>query len=100
MLLKKSRYNFSQKNKALPFEPVGVEGTFRGIRARAVELPEGVIEHTITETDRLDHLAQHYYNDVRLWWRIVDANPDLLFADHLLGPAYVGDVILIPRSKD
>ncbi len=95
MLLKNSRY----KNAPL-FEAVGVDGTFRGVRARTVELPEGVIEHTITETDRLDHLAQHYYNDVRLWWRIVDANPDLLFADHLLGPAYVGDVILIPRSKN
>lgn len=94
MFLKNSRYqNLPQ------FEPQGVDGVFRGIRSRQPAWPDGVIEHTITETDRLDRLAQHYYNDDRLWWRIVDANPDLLFADHLLGPDYVGDVILIPRSK-
>ena len=95
MLLKKSRY---QKN-ARPFEPQGEEGVFRGIRARNVTTLEGVIEHTICETDRLDHLAQHYYNDDRLWWRIVDANPKLLFADQLLGEEYIGEVILIPKAK-
>lgn len=94
MLVKKSRYNGGRL-----FEPQGQEGVFRGLRARAVTTLEGVIEHTITDTDRLDHLARHYYGDDRLWWRIIDANPQLLFADKLLGPDYVGRVILIPQGK-
>ncbi|WP_323813544.1 hypothetical protein [Cellvibrio sp. NN19] len=94
MLVKKSRYNGGRL-----FEPQGQEGVFRGLRARPVTTLEGVIEHTITDTDRLDHLARHYYDDDRLWWRIIDANPQLLFADKLLGPDYVGRVILIPQGK-
>jgi hypothetical protein len=94
MLVKKSRYNGGRF-----FEPQGQAGVFRGLRARPVTTLEGVIEHTITDTDRLDHLARHYYNDDRLWWRIIDANPQLLFADKLLGPDYVGRVILIPQGK-
>ncbi len=94
MLVKKSRYN-----NARFFEPQGQLGVFRGLRARNVTTLEGVIEHSITDTDRLDHLAQHYYGDDRLWWRIIDANPQLLFADKLLGEDYVGRVILIPQGK-
>ncbi len=96
MLLKNSRY---RKNLRL-FEPQNELGVFRGIRPRQVSTLEGMIEHTVTETDRLDHLAQHYYNDNRLWWRILDANPRLLFADNVLGPDYVGEVILIPQAKE
>ena len=94
MLVKKSRYNSSRF-----FEPQGQPGVFRGLRARNVTTLEGVIEHSITDTDRLDHLAHHYYGDYRLWWRIIDANPQLLFADKLLGEDYVGRVILIPQGK-
>lgn len=94
MLVKKSRYNGARF-----FEPQGQPGVFRGLRARNVTTLEGVIEHSITDTDRLDHLAQHYYGDDRLWWRIIDANPQLLFADKLLGEDYVGRVILIPQGK-
>jgi hypothetical protein len=95
MLLKKSRY----KN-ARYFEPQAEQGVFRGLRARDVTTLEGVIEHKVTETDRLDLLAQHYYGDDRLWWRIVDANPKLLMADRLLGKDYVGLAILIPQAKN
>jgi len=95
MLLKNSRYQ-----QARPFEPRTQAGVFRGVRARAVTTPEGMVEHTVVEDDRLDHLARHYYNDDRLWWRIVDANPQLLCADQLLGREYRGQVILIPLVKD
>ena len=94
MLLKQSRYQATR-----PFEPQAAPEVFRGRRARALQTLEGVIEHSITDTDRLDHLAQHYYGDDRLWWRIIDANPQLLFADQLLGEEYVGRVILIPQGK-
>lgn len=94
MLLKKSRYKNS-----LPFTPAQNLVGFRGLRARAVTTLDGVVEHTLAESDRLDHLAQHYYGDDRLWWRIVDANPQLLFPDRLHDEAYLGLVILIPQAK-
>ncbi len=92
MLLKNSRYK-----DARPFEPVAE--TFKGLRAREITTIEGVIEHQVQEDDRLDHLAQHYYNDARLWWRIVDANPDLLFADNLLSKEWIGRAIVIPSGR-
>ncbi|WP_317587823.1 hypothetical protein [Vibrio sp. EA2] len=93
-MLKNSRYK-----SARPFEPVGSTQTFSGLRAREINVVEGVIEHQVQENDRLDHLAQHYYNDSRLWWRIVDANPDLLFADHMLSKEWVGRAIVIPSGR-
>jgi hypothetical protein len=58
---------------------------FRGARPREIGTATGRIEHTVRAGDRLDALARHYYNDDRLWWRIVDANPEFLFgADMVL----------------
>ena len=31
--------------------------------------------------DRLDTLADQFYNDVRLWWIIANANPDIVRRD-------------------
>ncbi|MCH8532475.1 MAG: hypothetical protein LAT65_16615 [Saccharospirillum sp.] len=94
MLLKNSRYH-----KTLPFEPQAEPGTFPGIRARQIRSLEGVVEHTLTRTDRLDHLAHHYYNDDRQWWRILDANPELGAGGELSHPDWVGRVILIPAAN-
>jgi len=107
MLRKGSRYE-----NAKLFQPAG-DGRkpFGGLRPRAIERTEGVIEHRITQGDRLDLLARHYYNNDRLWWRIVDANPVFLYGgDAVLSTdeprdppdldlkAMVGLVILIPRA--
>jgi hypothetical protein len=92
MLTKNSRY----KN-AVYFSPAEY---FPGLRARAIGAATGVIEHEIRAGDRLDLLARHYYNDDRLWWRIVDANPELVFAQNLLDESAVGKVILIPKLKE
>lgn len=92
MLTKNSRY----KNSVY-FSPADV---FPGLRARAIGPAMGVIEHEIRAGDRLDLLARHYYNDDRLWWRIVDANPEWIFAQHLLDESAVGKVILIPKLKE
>ena len=94
MLLKNSRYK-----QARPFEPTQDPHTFKGVRTRDIDTLEGVIEHQVKENDRLDHLAKHYYNDSRLWWRIVDANPELLFADHLLSKEWIGRAIVIPTGR-
>jgi len=95
MLVKKSRYK-----DAPAFEPdAGGGEAFPGLRAREIGPASGVIEHEVLQTDRLDHLARHYYNDDRLWWRIVDANPEFAFGPDMLGEAMDGRVILIPKAK-
>ncbi|NVK41911.1 MAG: hypothetical protein HWE39_11765 [Oceanospirillaceae bacterium] len=92
MLSKKSRY----RNTARFTDP----DIFPGLQTRAIGEASGVIEHEVVEGDRLDRLAQHYYKDCRLWWRIVDANPEFTFARAVLDDAMVGQVILIPRSRE
>jgi nucleoid-associated protein YgaU len=95
MFLKGSRYE-----TARPFTPstAGRE-TFPGVRPREIATPPGVVEHTVRTGDRLDLLARHYYNDDRLWWRIVDANPEILFGGELLAESMEGQVILIPGGR-
>ncbi len=88
---------------------------FPGVRPRAIAPTPGVIEHTVRAGDRLDLLARHYYNDDRLWWRIVDANPEFFYGGDLVREEEVGDqgsppepprlesmvgrTILIPRAR-
>lgn len=95
MIFKGSRY---EKVRAFAPAPAG-RPTFPGTRQREVETLTGVIEHVVQEGDRLDLLARHYYNDDRLWWRIVDANPEVVFPGDLLGDEMVGQSILIPAGR-
>jgi hypothetical protein len=50
-------------------------------------LPEvsGTFSHTVEDVDRLDHLAYKYYQQPRKWWHIVDANPEFMSPQALLG---------------
>jgi nucleoid-associated protein YgaU len=83
---------------------------FRGVRPRDIGPAEGVLEHTVRLGDRLDRLARHYYNDDRLWWRILDANPEILFGSDLDAATaagatgeldrLLGRVIVIPRAVE
>lgn len=73
---------------------------FRGRRAREIGRAGGVLEHTWTATDRLDLLAEHYYGDATRWWRILDANPEILCGLDLLAADAVGRVILIPPADE
>jgi hypothetical protein len=45
----------------------------------------GTFRHTVEGVDRLDHLAFKYYQQPRKWWRISDANPEVLSPQALLG---------------
>jgi hypothetical protein len=96
MLVKKSRYR-----DAKTFEPLS-DGSevFPGLRARSIGPATGMIEHEVSASDRLDQLARNYYNDDRLWWRIVDANPEFVFGPDMLGEDMAGRVILIPKIKE
>ncbi len=91
------------------FEP-GPDGTvpFRGLRPRRVGSAPGVVEHTIAIRERLDGLAHHYYVEPRLWYRLMEANADVIFPEDLLwdpepaeenGTERLGAMILIPRRR-
>ncbi|GAB3255253.1 hypothetical protein [Chitinimonas naiadis] len=100
---------------------VGEDGkpVFKGVRARVIGPATPLLEHGLQPEQRLDALGVHYYNDARLWWRIIDANPDVLCAAQLeligLPPlprrsdtpqpqqgnaTELGEVLLIPRSSE
>lgn len=97
MLQKRSRYARTPR-----FSDAGANAveSFRGLRPRAIGRATGVLEHVVVSGDRLDLLARHYYNDDRLWWRIVDANPRFLCPAEMTLAAMVGQVILIPCAEE
>ena len=96
MPLKGSRYkdaqSFNMYDSRLPL--------FQGARARNITRATGVLEYTVKEGDRLDLLALYFYNDSRKWWRIIDANPLILFAADLTLIQNVGETLLIPRMYE
>jgi len=42
-------------------------------------------QHTVKAVDRLDHLAYQYYKQPRKWWKICDANAEVMSPQALLG---------------
>jgi hypothetical protein len=91
----------SRYQHALPFTTQSGQAVeFRGFRARAIGPATGIIEYVVTEDDRLDLLALNFYVDSRKWWRILDANPEIVFADDLSLPEFVGATILIPGASE
>ena len=69
-------------------------------RPREIGPAEGVIEHVVKAGERLDQLAANYYNNDRLWWRILDANPDILYGGDLQLDDFEGEIILIPKARE
>jgi len=60
----------------------------RTVTAKSLRpLPDtpATFQHTIAEGDRLDNLANRYYQQPQKWWRICDANPEILSPLDLLG---------------
>lgn len=50
-------------------------------------------EHQYVPGERLDQLATTYYNNPKLWWLIVEANPEVVDFIHLTQ----GTVLRIPN---
>lgn len=96
MIVKGSRY----ENAEAFTLPAGVDKGFTGIRPRVIGPASAVLEYTVKEGDRLDLLALYFYDNSRRWWRILDANPDLMFGADLMLDRSIGEVILIPRSSE
>ena len=72
----------------------------RGRMVRAKDLRTtpavtGTYRHTITAGDRLDMLAWQYYGRPLQFWRICDANPDVLSPLALVGQETIG-VVRVP----
>ena len=78
----------------------GNEPAFGGIRPRKIVQAGGVLEYIVKEGDRLDLLSLHFYNNTQRWWRILDANPQVIFGADLMLNEYIGETILIPRSRE
>lgn len=91
MRRKGSRYENTQ--------PFSSDSSFEGFREREVNLPAGIVEHTVLHTDRLDQLANAYYKEDRRWWRILDANPDFLYGFEIFDTEMLGDVIPVPAAR-
>ena len=96
MAARGSRYQY-----ALPFfDSDGKPSAFKGTRARVIGPAAGVLEYTIKADDRLDLLALNFYVDSRKWWRILDANPEIIFGADLRLEQSIGETILIPRVSE
>lgn len=70
---------------ALPTAKVVIDGeTHLYVRRRFLPHPESLSilgEHTVVQSERLDHVAARYFGDPELFWRIHDANRALHPAD-------------------
>jgi nucleoid-associated protein YgaU len=67
------------------------------VLARRVAPPApAALEHTVTDGERLDHLAERFYGEPTRYWLILDANPEVLNPFHLLQP---GRRIAVPRNR-
>lgn len=73
---------------------------FKGVRPRKIGQATGVLEYVVKDGDRLDLLALYFYNDSHKWWRLLDANPEIIFAADLTLNEYVGETILIPKVTE
>ncbi len=56
---------------------------FNGIRYPNIPLSVNDVYVVTTSGDRLDLLADQFYNDTKLWWVIATANRDLVRRDSL-----------------
>lgn len=96
MPVKGSRYKDAQQFYAYDAQlPL-----FQGSRARSIARATGVLEYTVKDGDRLDLLALYFYSDSRKWWRLLDANPQILFAADLTLSENMGETLLIPRMLE
>ncbi len=80
-------YNYLHPDK-------GLIPTF--IRRRPLKIPpdSAVIRHQVLEKERLDFLAYHYLGDSRLWWVILEANPQYVTP----WDVRAGDIIYVPTA--
>lgn len=52
----------------------------------------GYANHQVAVGERIDTIAYQYYTDATMWWKIADANPEIMVWDDIP----VGTIIRIP----
>lgn len=66
-------------------------------KVRFIPKTDAQVGHMVVQGDRLDNLADHFFDDPERFWKICDANlamwPDDLVAE-------VGRIILIPSAEE
>jgi hypothetical protein len=63
---------------------------------RPLPAATGTFRHVLADGDRVDQLADRYYDDSMAWWQICDANPEFLSPWELFGqePVITAAVII------
>lgn len=77
MFDKSSRYFNCETATLQVTDPDGTSREVRYVRRRFIPSTEGmtvVVEHTVTQCDRLDNTTAKYLGDPTQFWRICDAN--------------------------
>jgi hypothetical protein len=69
--------------KSIDIKYKGNKGHYKNIKYPIIPLSIDDVYIITTSGDRLDLLANQFYNDVKLWWVIATANRDILRRDSL-----------------
>ena len=68
----------NSRYSGIPTAIIEVDGaTMLYVTRRFIPQPESfavIAEHTVSQNERLDHIAASYFGDPELFWRICDAN--------------------------
>lgn len=51
------------------------------------------VSHLVIQGDRIDALSSQFYGDPTLWWKIAQANPEIMYWDNLV----VGTILRVPQ---
>lgn len=51
------------------------------------------VNYQVAVGDRIDTLAFRFYGDATQWWRIAQANPEIMFWDNIA----VGSIVRVPQ---
>ncbi len=71
--------------------------TLRYKKVRFIPVTKSLRTHTVTQGERLDHIAHRFYRDPERFWRICDANL-AMWPDELLEEP--GTSIAIPQAEE
>lgn len=93
MITNSSRY--SLENAYETFDPARAVRPINGVRPHRRGPLVVRCEHRFIASERLDHLANRYYEDPLLFWLLCDAAPDI-FPDELTIP---GRILRVPLNQ-
>jgi hypothetical protein len=77
MFEKSSRYYTIEDAEITVTDPDGSPRVIRYKRRRIIPLPDpsgAVVEHAVTQGERLDNITTRYLDDPTQYWRVCDAN--------------------------